>query len=160
MRRQPPQEPFRFRLPHGAGITGAVVGWLGGLLIHALFFSSPDFRLAPGLVVLIVVMAGSSTGLAVGRVLSATTERSRLALRAAGFGGATGVIAGILTGAVVGAIIGFGGSNLGGSPGSAGYVPVILAVLFGPLCGATGVLIGLLLGFWATVTRNRRAPFQ
>jgi hypothetical protein len=160
IRPQSRHEPIRFRLPHRAGITGALVGWLCGIVIHALFFSSPDFRLGPSLVVLIVVLAGAATGTVVGRVLSATTQKGALTLRAAGLGGSTGVIAGILTGALVGAIIGFGGSNLGGTPGSAGYVPVILAVLFGPLCGATGVVIGLLLGLWATVTRNCRTPFQ
>lgn len=155
-----PPQPDRPRLPFRAGLTGGAVGWLCGQVIHALFFNSPDFRLSPGLVILIVVIAGTATGAVVGRVLGASAQRSALPMRAAGLGGATGVISGIVTGAAIGAIIGFGSSSLGGGAGSAGYVPVILAVLFGPLCGATGVIIGLLLGLWATVTRSRGTPFE
>ncbi len=146
--------------PFRAGITGGLIGWLCGLVIHALFFSAPEFRLAPGLVLLITVTAGGATGGIVGHALREVSEGGSPALRGAWVGGAAGVVAGILVGAVIGLLIAFGSSLSVGAGGQPFYVAVILAILFGPLCGAVGILIGLVLGLWATVTRGRRAPLQ
>lgn len=146
--------------PFRAGITGGLIGWLCGLVVHALFFSAPEFRLAPGLVLLIMVAAGGATGGIVGHGMREIPEGASPALRGAWIGGAAGAVAGIVVGAVVGLLIAYGSALSIGTGGQPLYVAIILAILFGPLCGAVGIIIGLVLGLWASVTRGRRAPLQ